>query len=351
MSVSKKLLVVLLGALVALSGVLSAPVAEAATPSYVALGDSYSSGLGTRSYLSDGTDCKRSVYAYPSLIAAAKGYALNFRACAGATVSDVTGSQLSALSSATDYVTISVGGNDAGFTSVLTECALPSWMSNCFGKISTAQGYITSTLPGRLATLYAAIRTRAPNASVTVVGYPRLFNGTDCDLFTWFSRSEETALNQTADLMNARLASAATAAGFAFANPTSRFIGHAVCDSPEWLNGLSYPVDESYHPNRTGQRSGYYPLVSSTVGGTSTLSAAIVRRAVASGRTLAAHQRAYAGLDASIDHQGFVAPDLTTARAKAAAARAGVNLASRASINRADRTYGARQAKAWLADR
>ena len=37
----------------------------------------------------------------PSLIAAAKGYALNFRACSGAKISDVTGSQLSALSAST----------------------------------------------------------------------------------------------------------------------------------------------------------------------------------------------------------------------------------------------------------
>ena len=34
-------------------------------PSYVALGDSYSSGIGTRTYLNDGTSCQRSVYAYP----------------------------------------------------------------------------------------------------------------------------------------------------------------------------------------------------------------------------------------------------------------------------------------------
>ena len=82
------------------SGELSvAPPAHATAPSYVALGDSYSSGVGTRTYLNDGTSCQRSVYAFPSLIAAAKGYALNFRACSGAKVSDVTNTQLSALSS------------------------------------------------------------------------------------------------------------------------------------------------------------------------------------------------------------------------------------------------------------
>ncbi len=53
--------------------------------------------------------------------------------------------------------------------------------------------------------------------------------------------------------MNSKLAAAASAAGFAFVNPTSAFIGHAVCGSPEWINGLSNPVSESYHPNTSGQ--------------------------------------------------------------------------------------------------
>ena len=51
--------------------VVSAAPAHAAAASYVALGDSYSSGTGTRSYISDGTSCLRSVHAYPSLIAPA----------------------------------------------------------------------------------------------------------------------------------------------------------------------------------------------------------------------------------------------------------------------------------------
>jgi hypothetical protein len=43
-------------------------------------------------------------------------------------------------------------------------------------------------------------------------------------------------------------------------NPTPAFIGHAVCGNPEWINGLSNPVSESYHPNVTGQ-AGYANLV------------------------------------------------------------------------------------------
>ncbi len=257
----------LVTALVALLPTGVTPAAQAASPSYVALGDSYSSGVGTRSYIDDGTSCQRSNYAYPKLVAAQKGYALNFKACSGATVSTVTNTQLSALTSTTKYVTISVGGNDAGFSSVITECAQPGWMSDCNGAIDDAQYYINSTLPSRLSTLYSSIRSRSPYAVVVVVGYPRVFNGEDCNAGTWFSPSEETRLNATADLLNSKLSAAASARGFKWANPTSRFVGHAVCDDVEWINGLSNPVSESYHPNRTGQSSGYTPQVSALLVG------------------------------------------------------------------------------------
>ena len=76
-----RLLATLVGlvTVVAPLAVAAAP-ATSAPPSYVALGDSYASGTGTRSYISDGTTCQRSTLAYPSLIASARGYALNFRA-------------------------------------------------------------------------------------------------------------------------------------------------------------------------------------------------------------------------------------------------------------------------------
>ncbi|WP_377639750.1 SGNH/GDSL hydrolase family protein [Oryzobacter terrae] len=330
--------------------VVSAAPAAAAAPSYVALGDSYSSGTGTRSYILDGTTCLRSVYAYPSLIASARGYALNFRACSGAKIPDVTNTQLSALTASTTYVTISIGGNDAGFVDVLTTCAQPSWLSNCNGAVDKAQSYIRNALPTALNTLYAQIRSRAPQAKVTVVGYPRIFNGTDCNLLTWFSGTEMSRLNATADLMNSTLSGRASAAGFSFANPTSAFLGHAVCDNPEYLNGLSNPIVESFHPNRLGQASGYTPVVSPLVtGSTVTAGPALMTKAAGSSARLADQQRRYAALDASIAPEEFVAPDLTTPAAKAAARKAGVDLSSRASIDAADRRYAAAQARAFLA--
>ena len=302
--------------------------AHAVGPSYVALGDSYSSGTGTRSYLSDGTTCQRSTYAYPSLIAAARGYALNFRACSGAKIPDVTASQLGALSATTAYASISVVGNDAGFAAVLTECAQPGWMSSCNAAIDRAQSYVTGTLPGALGALYGSIRAKAPNAKVVVVGYPRIFNSEDCNAATFFSPAEETRLNAMADLLNSKTSAAAAAKGFSFANPTSRFVGHAVCADVEWLNGFSNPVTESYHPNRLGHASGYTPTVSPVLtGSTVTVTATTLRQARAGADRLAAQQREYAGLDAGIEPETVRAPDLTGARAHAAARRAGIDLA------------------------
>jgi len=329
---------------------LAVPPGHAATPSYVALGDSYSSGVGTRTYINDGTTCKRSVYAYPSLIAAARAFSLNFRACSGATVADVTKAQLSALSASTAYVTISVGGNDAGFSGVITTCAQPSWLSNCNGAINQAQSYINDTLPASVLKLYSSIRSKAPNAKVVVAGYPRIFNGEDCHPLTWFSPSEETRLNQTANLLNARLRAAAVTAGFTWANPTSAFVGHAVCDSPPWLNGLTNPVNESFHPNRTGHSSGYTPLVSPKLTGTTVIASAdTLKSARRSSSALAASQRTYAAQDAAIEPETLVAPNLHSARALQAAKRAGVDVNDLRSVDAADRRYSRVQSRAWAA--
>lgn len=316
---------VLTGLLTGTTGA-AAAAESAAAGTYVALGDSYSSGLGTRSYLADGSQCKRSAQAYPSLIAAQQGLDLDFRACSGATIPDVTNAQLGALSAATSLVTVSVGGNDAGFADVLTECATPFWAGDCDAAIDGAQAFISGTLPGRLTTLYSGIRSRATAARVVVVGYPRVFMGEDCNALTWFSPEEQARLNQTADQLNGVLAARAAAAGFAFVNPTSRFTGHAVCDDPEWINGLSNPIDESYHPNLAGHGQGYTPIVGSALTGSATrVSAATRSEARAMAPRLAREQRRNAALDAGIEPQVFRAPDLSSPQLRRAAERAGVD--------------------------
>lgn len=236
----------------------------ATADNYVALGDSFSSGVGTKSFYE--STCRRSDYAYPRLIARDRpGTSLTFRACSGATTGSVTNEQLGALSSTTNIVTITVGGNDAGFAPIITSCALP-WPWSCEGELTTAEGFIRNTLPGRLTTLYNAIRSRAPSATVVVLGYPRLFMGVDCNAGTFFSSTELSRMNRIADLLKTVTQERATAAGFTFKDAIPSFVGHAVCSSSEWINGLSNPVEESFHPNRPGHSAGYEVLVRSVIG-------------------------------------------------------------------------------------
>jgi lysophospholipase L1-like esterase len=238
--------------------------AGAAAQKYVALGDSYSSGTGTRTYFD--ASCQRSVYAYPELIAQQRpNTQLTMAACSGATTTDVLNNQVSSLTSDTAIVTITIGGNDAGFSSVITQCALP-WPWSCDSNVATAQTYIRNTLPARLDAVYAQIRSRSPSARVVVLGYPRLFMGVDCNAGTFFSTDEMTKLNATADLLRDTERGRAQSAGFTFVDATPAFTGHAVCSSSEWLNGLSNPTGESYHPNTTGHSRGYAPLVRAVIG-------------------------------------------------------------------------------------
>jgi len=236
-----------------------------AADKYVALGDSYSSGTGTRSYTLN-SGCQRGVLAYPYLVAQQRANtALTFVACSGAKTTDVMNNQISSVTSDTKIVTITIGGNDAGFSSVITQCALP-WPWTCGSNITNAQNYIRNTLPGQLNTVYSGIQTRAPTATVVVLGYPRLFMGVDCNAGTFFSTDEMTKLNATADLLRDTTRARAQAYGFTFKDAIPPFTGHAVCSSTEWLNGLSNPVGDSYHPNATGHSAGYTPLVRSVVG-------------------------------------------------------------------------------------
>ena len=336
-----RLAAVCAGPVLALGLVVAPTTAQAVT--YVALGDSYSSGLGTRSYLDDGTECRRSAQSYPALVAAARGWSLDLRACSGATIPDVRAAQLGALSTSTQKVTLSVGGNDAGFADVLTECALPAWASDCDAAIDQAQATISGTLPSALSSLYAQIGSRAPSADVVVVGYPRVFMGEDCNALTWFSPEEQTRLNATADRLNSLLATRASAAGFRFANPTSAFTGHAVCDDPEWLNGLSNPVEESYHPNVAGHRDGYAPLVGARVASTSVrITAATEEQAEQDADVLADRARRHTAADRRIEPQEFQAPDLDSPRVQRAARRLGIDTSDRAEVDRFDRRFAAR---------
>ncbi|WP_371619599.1 SGNH/GDSL hydrolase family protein [Streptomyces sp. NBC_00454] len=230
---------------------------------YVALGDSYSSGVGAGNYDSSSGDCKRTTRAYPALWAAAHSpQTFSFAACSGARTGDVMNNQLGPLNSGTDLVSITIGGNDAGFSDVMTTCVLQS-ESTCVSRVNQAKAYVDSTLPGQLDQVYNAIHSRSPGAHVVVLGYPRFYklNGT---CVAGLTEGERSAINGASDYLNAAIAKRAANHGFTFASVSGAFTGHEICSGSEWLHSLNWlNIGESYHPTAAGQSSGYLPVFTS----------------------------------------------------------------------------------------
>ncbi|MFF7359962.1 GDSL-type esterase/lipase family protein [Streptomyces sp. NPDC008125] len=251
-------------AIAAVAALGAAQPASAATGGYVALGDSYSSGVGAGSYISDSGDCHRSTKAYPYLWAAANSpSSFAFVACSGATTSTVAGSQLSALSSSTALVSISVGGNDVGFADVMQTCVLSS-EATCISSVNAAVTKAQNVLPGSLDSLYGSIHAKAPSAHVVVLSYPHFYKiSGSCIL--GLSENARKAINNGADVLNSVIAKRAANAGFTYSSVVDEFTGHELCSGDAWLNSVTLPVYNSYHPKAAGQSGGYLPAFKSAL--------------------------------------------------------------------------------------
>lgn len=229
---------------------------------YVALGDSYSSGDGAGNY-SDGS-CRESSNAYPVLWAAANAPAtFTNETCSGATTSSVISTQLGGLSSATTLVSISVGGNDVGFASVLETCVLES-TSRCVSAVNSAEAQAQSTLPAALNTVLSDIRADAPSAKIVVLDYPQFYDLSKSSTCIGLSTTDRTALNGGAALLDSEISAAASRAGDPFVDVGPHFAGHQICDSGSYLNSVNiFDLESSYHPNASGQANGYLPAFES----------------------------------------------------------------------------------------
>ncbi|MEV4641991.1 SGNH/GDSL hydrolase family protein [Actinoplanes sp. NPDC049548] len=234
---------------------LSVPAQAAVTPGkYVALGDSYAAGVGAFPYDPSSGDCRRSPDSYPRTWA--KNHpdsTLIDMTCNGATIADVRAHQLSALSADTTLVTITIGGNDDGFTNTATAC-LTGTDEDCRFATDLGAYYARNGLPGELASLYADVKNRAPRARIIVLGYPRIIDsGTGgCGAITpnEFRRNQ---LNFNADHLAEGIKTAAEQAGLTFVDMRLPFAGHEACSSEPWINGVDAGhITEIFHPNRYG---------------------------------------------------------------------------------------------------
>lgn len=232
---------------------------------YVALGDSYSSGVGAGDYDPDAGDCKRSANAYPQLWANEhKPESFSSQACLGAKTGDVLKNQLGALDGSTSLVSITIGGNDAGFTPTLESC-ITGGDSGCKKATDKALDYVQNTLPAELDKTYEQIKSAAPKAKVIALGYARLYEiGGSCKV--GLSDTSRGYINNAADKLDEQIAARAKQDGVTFADVRSAFDPHRICTADPWLHSTTWPVDESYHPTKDGQAKGFLPVFAGATG-------------------------------------------------------------------------------------
>ncbi|MFD0688489.1 SGNH/GDSL hydrolase family protein [Actinomadura fibrosa] len=259
------------------------PVAVATRGSYAALGDSYSSGVGAEASVADQNPlarCHRTSKAYYNEVSKAFRFSkgTGFWACSGATTEDVRDGrhgeppQLGRVGADTSLVTMSIGGNDIGFSKVVAGCVVKlPWSKGC-----TEQGRSIaenmSDLRRDLPALIADIHARAPRARIILMGYPKAFsevNGTAGDNL---SVSEQQWLNARAyDLgrlikdaaaeADARIAARRGQGSVEFVDAYSAFAGHEVGSRDPYMNGLAVNLSaleaepRSYHPTVNGQHA------------------------------------------------------------------------------------------------
>ncbi|GAA3440455.1 SGNH/GDSL hydrolase family protein [Kutzneria kofuensis] len=226
-------------------------------PEYAALGDSYAAGVGTPGSTGH---CGRSPEAYPSLYAEQHNlFNTHLVACNRASTADVINDQLGDLTGGTSLVSITVGGADAGFADVMSTCVLGGDAA-CIDKVHQAEKIVNGPLGDNLERTFQAIRAKARNANLVVLGYPHVVEDSGpCSL----SVAKRKALNEGADQLAEVTRDRAAKAGAAFLDARPAFAGHGYCAPDAWINGVTAPdTDGSFHPNEAGQRLGYLPLLS-----------------------------------------------------------------------------------------
>ncbi|MFF5157779.1 SGNH/GDSL hydrolase family protein [Streptomyces sp. NPDC000348] len=241
---------------------------------YVALGDSYSAGSGVLPVDPTNLLCLRSTANYPHVIAARTGARLKDVTCGAAQTKDFTSSQypgvapqVNALGADTDLVTLTIGGNDNGtFINAMTACGAAGVLSG--GKGSPCKDtYGTSftdqidanTYPA-LKSALQAVRAKAPNARVAVLGYPWITPAEadpSCFVKLPVAAGDVPYVRGIQAHLNAVVERAGEEAGATYVDFSRVSEGHDACKpgGTRWIEPLLFggslvPV----HPNALGER-------------------------------------------------------------------------------------------------
>jgi lysophospholipase L1-like esterase len=249
------------------------PAAEAADPlDYVALGDSYSAASGVLP--PDPAApllCLRSTRNYPHVLAAQTGARLTDVTCGAAETRHFTtpqypgvAPQVDALGAGTDLVTMTIGGNDSGvFIGAILACGAAgiatlghgSPCKNLYG--SRFEDTIRTTTYPALVDGLRAVRAKAPQARVAIIGYPWILPETGgCFDKMPVARGDVPYLRSLQATLNDAVRRAAAATGATYVDMSGVSDGHDACRpvGVRWIEPVLQTTNPVVvHPNALGE--------------------------------------------------------------------------------------------------
>ncbi|MCW2983242.1 MAG: hydrolase family protein [Conexibacter sp.] len=253
----------------------AAPAAQ-----WVGLGDSYAAGPLIPNQSLNPLGCLRSDKNFAHLAAASLGRSLTDVSCSGAKTDDMTAAQnvtpgpnppqFNALNSAVQTVSLQIGGNDIGFTSIIENCAAitpfghPCQDQYDSGGVDQLAARIDATAP-KVAAVLQGIHARSPGARVLVVAYMPILpeTGSGCWPQVPLAWGDVPYLRATEKRLNTMLAQQAAANGAVYVDAYSAAIGKDACKSSgtRWVEPL-VPGNAAapFHPNARGM-AGITPTV------------------------------------------------------------------------------------------
>jgi len=250
--------------------------------SYVALGSSFAAGPGIRPVINRGA--LRSGRNYPHQVAQALSLELTDVTSSGATTANLLDTpqrtlsgtfapQVSAVTPDTRLVTITAGGNDAGYIGALTKLSLAhaagrrlpglhprvsAWLADWAGTLPSPSQFVQ--VADSLTRVVEAVRGRAPQGQVVLVDYltvvetaPGSGGSSSLPLTAEQVRQAEVAGAGLA----AAFERAASVTGAGLVRASAASAGHGAGSAEPWVTGLKFgnpltggPVP--WHPTLTG---------------------------------------------------------------------------------------------------
>ena len=264
------LLLLLLGVLIVLAVLMyQGKQAPRANSPYVALGSSFSAGLGLGARETGSPFvCQRSINGYPKQIARITGLSLTDMSCSAATTRHVLrggqvflGPQIDALGPDTQLVTLTIGGNDIDYVGDLTFMAFRNrggftgtLAGLVWGGAKPVQDREFGKLQRDLTATLREIRRRAPKARVFVVPYPTIVANSGTCPKLGINKQQATLMRSVGLRLAETTRAAAQAGGANFVDLADASLGHDACAEKPWVNPSAAANGAAFHPTLAGAK-------------------------------------------------------------------------------------------------